>query len=140
MEAESNGEHAEDDASNGFGFGVGLCAMVSAPNGQGVVMAVFRGIDPETLLGADVRLGEPGAPGVPVLELPPPEEWIRSHHGLAVSLVLDALDPELRDWQRQGWLSLNVRTQHYPEGEIRAQLEALPRTRRAGRLGVPGSR
>lgn len=111
----------------------GLCALASGRHGQAYLSVVVQGIRPEEILAADVRLAAPGEPGIPVLDLGPPDAWMPLENGSARLVEWGSFPPVLREPLRDGRLAVNVATWAHPTGEVRGQLvEGKPSLPHAG--------
>ncbi|MBS1723011.1 MAG: CHRD domain-containing protein [Armatimonadetes bacterium] len=107
-----------------------MSVIVSAENGQALLLIAVRGISTETLFSADIRLGARGDAGVPVLDLGPPSAWVATEIGMVRTITWRDFPPGLRGSLEQGLLAVNIATWANPSGDIRGQLEVWPSTLR----------
>ena len=114
---------AEQVVPPGVSDAKAMSVIVSAENGQTMLVIAVRGIFPESMLTADLRLGARGDVGTPVLDLGPPDAWVRTEVGMMRMINWNDFPSDLRGPLDKGLLSVNISTWLYPQGEVRGQLE-----------------
>lgn len=105
---------------------VGLVQLIRLPDGSAELTIGHDGYDPTTESWARLSAGPRHEPGVPVLELGPPSQWVASDEGLRIATFrFDPFPEGLNLLLELGLLSVEIGNEDDPTGEIRGWLQPL---------------